>query len=100
MTTRLTPTDRQKQILDAALDQAQQLGFSRFTRRDVAQAVGVAGPLVTHYCGTMDQLREEVMRMAIRGKVLSVIAEGIVARDPIARKAPKKLRDEALETLK
>lgn len=97
--TRLKPTDRKKQILDAALDLAERRGYSTITRDSIATAAGCAPGLVSAYFGTMINFRRDIMRAAIREERLPIIAQGLAAKDPHARKAPDPLKQAALETL-
>lgn len=99
MTTRLKPTDRKTQILDAALAIASKQGYARVTREAIAAEAGCAPGLVSHYLGTMVQTRRDIMRAAIRNRVLPVIAQGLAANDPHAKKAPDELKQAALASI-
>ncbi|MEU9343405.1 TetR family transcriptional regulator [Streptomyces sp. NPDC048278] len=53
---RLSPQERRQEMLDAALDLADEVGLDRLTSRDIGAAVGVAPGLVHHYFASMDEL--------------------------------------------
>lgn len=97
---RLDPADRKEQIMAAAVQVAAAPGgWSRLTRSAVAGCAGCADALVSRYYGTMTNFRRAVMRQAIKGENLSVIAQGLAAGDKTARKAPEPLKAKAVKTL-
>lgn len=100
MTAKLDPTDRRAQILTAALKLSAMNGYQRVTRDAVGQAIGIAPSLISHLFGTMPDFRRDIMRAAVRGRNLAVVAQGLAAQDPHARKAPQDLIDQALASLK
>lgn len=93
---KLEARERTAQILAAALKLSVKGGYTRITREAIATAAGVSPGLVTHHMGTMEQLRRDVMREAIRVECLGVIAQGLVSRDRHALKAPPELQQRAL----
>jgi AcrR family transcriptional regulator len=97
--TRLAPIDRKEQLLDVALTEARKIGYSRVTLQIVAQAASCSSSLVSHYFGTMTQLRRDLMRAAIKREELSVIAQGLADRNKYAHAAPDTLKQRALQTL-
>lgn len=96
---RLPPKDRTKILLDVATKLAAEHGWQAVTRLQIAQAADVAPSLVSARLGTMENLRRSVMRRAIATEALPIIAEGLVARDPQALKAPRELRDRAVASI-
>lgn len=99
MSAKLPPADRKKQILDEALRQAAVLGYTNIRREALAAAIGVSPSLVNLYFTTMAALKRDVMRAAVRGQCLPVIAQGLAAKDNHARKAPLDVQKAALATL-
>lgn len=93
---RLPASDRKQQILSTALHLAESHGYSNVTRQHVADALNLAPGLISHYFGTMESLRYALMQEAVRGEVLRVIAQGVVAKHAVAMRAPKVLRARAL----
>ena len=94
-----TSNDLRKTILTTALELAQRDGFGNITRDGLAKHAGVGMGTVNLHYGTMPQLRRDVMRAAIRGQVLSVIAQGVAMGDKHALKAPAGLKRQALDSL-
>lgn len=84
-----------ERIIEAAYVVAQEYGFSGITRSRVAKAAFISPGLVNHYLGTMDELRDEVMKMAISKGDLPIIRYGLAVNDPIAEAAPVKLKKQA-----
>ena len=86
-------------ILEAAYQLAQMDGWTNFKRDDVAEKAGVATGSVSHHFKTMNGLRDAVMRKAIQTECLSIVADGLAARNKYAQGAPEGLKREALATL-
>lgn len=93
---RLKPKDRKAQILDAMLDEAEASSYVRVTREGIAQRAGCSPNLVSNYFSTMPQLRRTLMRAAVKGERLKIVAQGIVMEDKHALEAPEDLRQRAL----
>lgn len=94
--TRLKPADRKADILDAAVSLAAKHGYANVTRDQIGHELGCAPSLVSHYFPTMQQLRRAIISAAIARRVLVVLAQGIVAREPKALAAPAELKTEAM----
>ena len=93
---RMRPEARKQDILAAALPLAERLGYDKISRSQIAEAAQVSGPAVQYHFGTMQQLRRDLMRLAIREGCLKVIAQGVLADDPQVAKASSELRRAAL----
>lgn len=96
---RLQPKERRKQLIASAVRLAERIGYDRITRNGVAEEAGVSTGLVTHYFRTMKQLQRATMREAVTVGNLSVVAQGLVAGDPQALKAPAELKQAAASRL-
>ncbi|HKF95953.1 MAG TPA: TetR family transcriptional regulator [Gammaproteobacteria bacterium] len=83
-------------ILSAAYDLAARDGWQAVRRDAVAQAAGVSAGTVSNAYGSLDALRDEVMRMAVSERHARLVLEGIVARHPAVAGADATLRAEAL----
>lgn len=99
MTQRLAPKDRKDQILTAAVNLASLNGYQNVTREAIAEAAQCAPASVSHYFGTMTQLRRDIVRAAVRHAILPVIAQALAARDPHVKKASDELKQKALALL-
>ena len=95
-TKRLKPEIRKDEIIAAALVLAASTHYTRVTREAIAAAITIKGPAIQYHFGTMGQLRRELMRAAVKQRVLNVVAQGLLARDEHAEKADTALREEAI----
>jgi AcrR family transcriptional regulator len=62
-------------ILAAAVSLAKKHGLRNFSREQVAKASKMAEATVSFHFGNMDELRKEVVKAAIAGEVLSILAD-------------------------
>jgi len=93
--TRANPVLRKEYILAAAVDVARVQGYHKLTRERVAEAAGVSPGLVSHHFSTMQKLRGDVMRHAVKTGILEIVAQGLAMRDDHARRAPMELKQRA-----
>lgn len=96
-TKRLAPEVRQDQILEAAIRLSEKQNYRHITREQIAKKVGCAPGLISFYFGGMLELRHKVMSVAIERENLTILMQGLVCNDPMACRAPKKLRQKAAE---
>lgn len=99
MTAKLKRAERKKQILDGAIAEAKTCGYQNIRRAHLAKSIGISTGLINSYFETMPQLKRAVMRAAVKEGVLEIVAQGLAAGDPQARKAPEEMRKKALEAL-
>ena len=66
-----------KQLLDAALGQAQAVGLENITRSEVSQAVGMIPRLVNYHVGDMGGLKNAVAQLALSRGCVPVIVQAI-----------------------
>lgn len=102
MAAKYTPAEkaaRTKQILDGAVAEAIKCGYQNITREAIARRIGVVPGTINIYYETMTQLKRDVMRYAVREGKLPIIAQGLAAGDPHAKKAPQELKERALASL-
>lgn len=95
---RQKPEVRKESIVDVALRLAAETHYTQVQRKQIADELGVTPPALTYHFGTMQQLRCAIMRAAIAKEDLVVIAQGLVAKDEHAKKAPEALRRRAIES--
>jgi len=93
---RLDSKLRKADLLQVALQLSSKYNYTNVTRWAVAQRAGVSPSLVSRYFNTMTQLRRDVMRHAVREGLLDIVAQGLFAKDPHALKAPRELKEKAL----
>lgn len=98
-TRRLSPQDRKKEILVAAVVIAEREGLQELRRDKVAKEANASDGLVSRYFNTMGQLKHAVVRYAVQNRILPVIAQGLAIKDSEALKASEELQKEALASL-
>lgn len=81
-----------QRILDTAVLMAKQFGLRNLKRDSVAREAGCATGLVNAYFQTMDNLRTEVLRVAIAKRIAAIVLEGVALRHPLAANLPDDLR--------
>lgn len=96
---RISKDDRKDHLLRTALTVAKEVGYTNVTRALLAKEANVSEGLVSHYFGTMTQLKRGIMRAAITTGVLEVLAQGLSVKDKDAEKAPDSLKQLAAATL-
>lgn len=89
---------RKEQILNVAVRLSKDVGYTNITRQHIADDIGISMGAITTYF-TMPQLRKQIMRRAVQGGVIEVIAQGIANKDNQAMKAPEELKKQAVELL-
>jgi len=96
---RMAPADRRRQILATAVKLSRRKGYRNITRDGVAEEAGVSQGLVNRYFGSIDGLRDAVMKQAIEDHDVKIVAQGIAHRDKVALRAPAGLREQAVASL-
>ena len=95
---RLHPQDRRQQILNTAVAVAHAVGYARLSMRTISESIGISRTLIAHYY-SMRQIRDHVMQDAINRGDIGMIAQGLGVQDPVARRAPLRLREDASRIL-
>ena len=96
---RAYPVLRYENVLDAAIATAKTMGYYAIRREDVASRANISPALVSHYFGTIEELRALVLKTAIKRGVLDILAQGLARKDPMATNAPQHLKDGAVSYL-
>ena len=95
---RKSPAERKREILDAAVELAQERGYQGLTHSHVAGRVKVSPSLVRKYYENKSKLHDAVMSEAVRLGIPEIVLQGLAAKDPIAHSAPAGLKAAALES--
>ena len=95
----MKPDDRKVELFEHALDISSSTGYMQLTRKAIADRSQVSEGLVTHYFGTMENLRRDIMRAAIKRELLPILAQGLAMRDKHALKAPAELQKKAATSI-
>lgn len=90
---------RKEQILAASLALAESIGYTHVSADRAAAAVQCVPGTVRHHFGTKAQFHRALIRYAISKQNLTVIAQGLAAKDKHAQKAPECLKKKALASL-
>lgn len=99
MSKKMTKKDRKASILQIALALSEKHHYTTVTRNDISNKGGFAPTLVQYHFGTMNQLRRDIMRLAIQTENLVVIAQGLACKDKHAQKAAPELKEKAVKHL-
>lgn len=99
MASRLPPKNRRDQLLTAALEVARKVGYIRVERAAVAEAAGCSPTLISHYFKSMPELRNEILREAIKREDAAILGQGLAVGDDIAQSAPAALKAAARSAL-
>ena len=91
------PETRKDELLDTALSLARLVGYANVQRADLAERCACSTGTVSKYFGTMKQLKRAIISAAIAREDLTVIAQGIVAREAKALAARPELKRRAME---
>lgn len=94
---RLKTSVRKEEIVGVALRLAALTHYTQVQRKHIAEELGLSPPALTYHFGTMAQIQRAVMRAAVIREDLTVLAQGLVANDEHAKKAPHDLRCRAIE---
>jgi AcrR family transcriptional regulator len=86
-------------LLNVAMTLAEQQGYSHIKRDEIAKLAGVAMGSVNLHLGTMHKIRKSVVRRAIKTENLRIIAQALIARDPLVDDMDVDLRLRALNSI-
>ncbi len=95
MTTRLRYDERRQQILEGAILLSKRIGYRNIEQKSVAKFINISPALITYYF-TMDKLKSEIVKCAIKDKIYEIIAQGVTSNDPAFSKLDKKTREDAV----
>ncbi len=87
--------ERRGDMLAVALKLATTNGWHTLTHAHVARELEVDRALVNYYLGNKSEFRDKVMAAAVAGKVVPVVAEGMIYHNAVALEAPATLRKAA-----
>ncbi|WP_161500996.1 TetR/AcrR family transcriptional regulator [Embleya scabrispora] len=82
---RKSPQDRRAEIVATATRMALEIGLEQLTLRRVAERLGVANSLVSHYFPSVDELLAEAFDAAARQEIDRVYAAAEADPDPVRR---------------
>lgn len=94
-TPKTTAQARHLAILDCALKLAEKHGFRKVRRDAVATLADVATGTVSHHYKSISNLHDEIIRAAVVRENIVVLAQGLAENHPLAKAAPRALRNKA-----
>jgi AcrR family transcriptional regulator len=90
---------RRELIIREAYRQATKRGYTEVTAGHIAEAAGCSRGLVQLHLPNALAIRGAIMAYAVHHGGLSVIAQGLAFRHPLALAAPVELREQAAKLL-
>lgn len=87
---------RNATILEAAIQEAGEVGYQWITREAVATRAGVSAGSVNNAYGRMVELKRAVLREAVARGLANIVAQGLADNHEIARNAPPELKAKAV----
>lgn len=95
--TRINDTSmRVAQILDAAVQLAEEHGYTHVTREMIADMVACSPGLISKHMGTMQNLRRSIVSAAIARENLAIVAQALVDKHPKMNNACDDLKRRAM----
>lgn len=94
MTKRMNREDRYELLLGAAMELANEVGYSNITREALCDRAGVSRALVNSYFpGGIDEVKQAVVDKGIATRDGRIVAEAVLFRHPAVAHIKAKLRD-------
>ena len=90
---------KRENVLIVATSLASSVGYQNITREDVAQSAFTSAGTVSGLFGSMEQLKQEVVKFAIANACLPVIAQALAARNKLAMCIPDELKRKVAEAM-
>lgn len=82
---RMTSFARKQIIFNPTIELAKTKGYRNITRKDIAEFSSSAQGLISHYFGTISNLRREVLKEAIDKEIMPILvdtlSENILSHD-------------------
>lgn len=78
----LSSEKRREQILDHALILAEKIGYKNVRRHHIGESIGCSGSLVPKYCGSVDRMRDDVVRLAAKRSSMTVLVQALADKNP------------------
>lgn len=91
---------RKEMILCTAVEMSIKIGYQHLIRDEVAKEARVSGALINRYFVTIDDLKKEVLRVAIEKEIVEIVAQALGARDTEVLKISEELKQKAFNFMK
>jgi len=90
---------KRENVLIVATSLASAVGYQNITREEVAQSSFTSPGTVSGLFGSMEQLKQEVVKFALDNACLPVIAQALANRNKLAMAASENLKRRAMEMM-
>ena len=90
---------RYSQILQAVLDLAAQHGYKSVTRQMIADECDIRSSHIGYYFGTMDNVRDTIVRTAVASGRYDIAAQALPMEHPEVINAPEDVKREIIKYL-
>lgn len=82
-------------ILEVAIELARELSYQKITREAIAERLNISTALITYYFGTVEGLKDAVMKKAVDDELLDIICQGLASHNKIAKDCAPQLKFKA-----
>lgn len=90
---------RKEEIIAITLRLCQINGIKSVTRKQIAEAAGVAEGLVSHHFSSMKQLQRDIVRHAVKNRDIRVVAQCVAAGYLKKSEVPYEIEEHVLTIL-
>lgn len=95
-TPKLDPKVRKEMIVQAGITAAKKHGYTKFTRDQVVDQLGLTEGLINLYFGSQAGLRRAIMARAVLDGIPEIIGQGLALGDKTAAKATDAVKRKAI----
>lgn len=88
-----------QQIIIAAAKVAERGCYTDLIRHVVAREAGVTDSVVSYHCYNMDELKNEVIRHALRTWNYPILAQALIRKHPLLRDISPELKENILASI-
>lgn len=90
---------RKLQILETAIIVSMDVGLQNLTAEHIARKAKVTRSLINHHFHGIKNLKWLIVKTAIDRRILPIIAQGLLSKEPRFKNISPDLRDEALKSI-
>ncbi len=89
-----------ERIIKVACDLAIKNGYQKLTRELIAEYAETSIPLINYYYGGIENVKDEVLKYAIKNEIVPILAQGLSLRDKRTLKISQALKNKASQYIK
>jgi len=83
-------------IIAAATRLAEKGYYTELTRVQIAREAKISDSAVSYYCGSMDDVRRDILKEALKTENYVILAQGLLRHDPALAEVSPTLRERIL----